>query len=120
MIQMTNINTYVGERIRFYRKAKKLTQAQLGEMVELPQPYVGDIERGERNISLDTLQKFLVALHITPSQLFENYDDNKQTKELSDMLNRVQFLLESRSDKEIIVIEKVINDFFDSIDKLNN
>ncbi|WP_322922258.1 helix-turn-helix transcriptional regulator [Paenibacillus campi] len=116
---MTNINTYVGERIRFYRKAQHLTQAQLGEMVELPQPYVGDIERGERNISLDTLQKFLVALHITPSQLFENYD-NKQTKELSDMLNRIQFLLESRSNKEIIVIEKVINDFLDSIDKLNN
>ncbi len=58
-------------------------------MVELPQPYVEDIERGERNISLDNLQKFLVALHITPSQLFENYD-NKQTKELADMLNRVQ------------------------------
>ncbi|WP_268748570.1 helix-turn-helix domain-containing protein [Paenibacillus wulumuqiensis] len=75
--------------MRFYRKAKNLTQAQLGEMVELPQPYVEDIERGERNISLDNLQKFLVALHITPSQLFENYD-NKQTKELADMLNRVQ------------------------------
>ncbi|MDN4618115.1 hypothetical protein QCD85_08400 [Paenibacillus sp. PsM32] len=72
------------------------------------------IERGERNISLDTLQKFLV-LHITPSHLFENYD-NKQTKELADMLNRDQFLLESR--KEITVIEKMISNLLESIDEL--
>lgn len=74
------------------------------------------IEREERNISLDTLQKFLV-LHITPSHLFENYD-NKQTKELADMLNRGQFLLESRSNKEIAVIEKMINNLLESIDEL--
>lgn len=74
------------------------------------------IERGERNISLDTLQKFLV-LHITPSHLFENYD-NKQTKELADMLNLVQFLLESRFNKEIAVIEKMISNLLESIDKL--
>ncbi|MGV7116659.1 hypothetical protein [Paenibacillus kyungheensis] len=74
------------------------------------------IERGERKISLDTLQKFLV-LYITPSKLFENYD-NKQTKELADMLNLVQFLLESMSNKEIAVIEKMISNLLESIDEL--
>lgn len=74
------------------------------------------IEPGERNISLDNLQKFLL-LHITPSQLFENYD-NKQTKELADMLNLVQFLLESRFNKEIAVIEKMISNLLESIDEL--
>ncbi|WP_082208348.1 helix-turn-helix domain-containing protein [Paenibacillus dauci] len=112
-----NINSYVGERIRFYRKAQNLTQAQLGEMVELPQPYVGDIERGERNISLDTLQKNLVVLNIKPLQLFKNYD-TKLSKELPDMLNRLQFLLESRSNKEIEILIKMINNLLESIDEL--
>ncbi|SYX84033.1 helix-turn-helix domain-containing protein [Paenibacillus alvei] len=32
---------------------------RLGELVELPQSYVGGIESGERNISLEIFQKIL-------------------------------------------------------------
>uniref|UniRef100_UPI00403EDEAF helix-turn-helix domain-containing protein n=1 Tax=Paenibacillus sp. FSL R5-0744 TaxID=2921656 RepID=UPI00403EDEAF len=37
--------------MRLYRKARKLTQEQLGDRLQIDQSYLGRIERGEVNIS---------------------------------------------------------------------
>lgn len=117
---MISINTYVGERIRSFRKARGLTQADLGELVELPQPYVGGIERGERNISLDTLQKLILALHISPSELFKEFNDlsNDSVLELVEIKDRINVVLSERSLSEVRVVEEFINDIFKTLDNL--
>ncbi|MBT2766019.1 helix-turn-helix transcriptional regulator [Paenibacillus sp. ISL-20] len=116
---MIKINTYVGERIRSIRKARNLTQADLGEQVDLPQPYVGGIERGERNISLDTLQKLLEALHITPAELFREYD-NLHKEETTEIIDRINQLLTSRSLDEVKIVETFIKDILSTIDRLKD
>ena len=49
------IRNNVGERIRALRKKKGLTQARLGQMVDLDRTYIVGVENGNRNISLDNL-----------------------------------------------------------------
>ncbi|MGG4205605.1 helix-turn-helix domain-containing protein [Paenibacillus jamilae] len=103
------------------RKAKGLTQAVLGEQVELPQSYIGGIEKGERNISLDTLQKLLSALHISPSELFREYDNkDANLKEIIESLDRISIELSKRSVKEVKLIESFVINILKTLDDLKN
>lgn len=60
-----------GERIKILRKAKDLTQEELGEKANLSYKFIGEIERGQTNPSFDTLAALAKALNINISQLFE-------------------------------------------------
>lgn len=67
---MTKLRNTVGERIRAIRKTKGLTQQQLAELSGLDDAYIGSVERGERNFSIDTLEKIVTALQIPATELF--------------------------------------------------
>jgi transcriptional regulator with XRE-family HTH domain len=60
----------VGKTIRQLRSAKGWTQEELAEKAGLHPTYIGGIERGERNVSLDNLIKLARALREHPSALF--------------------------------------------------
>ena len=55
----------LGTRIREERKRLNLTQAQLAEVVEISDTYMGAIERGERSLTLDTLVRLVNRLGVT-------------------------------------------------------
>jgi transcriptional regulator with XRE-family HTH domain len=67
---MSDLRKSVGNRIRDIRKAKGLTQQQLAEQSNLDDAYIGAVERGERNFSIDTLEKIVNALEIQSMELF--------------------------------------------------
>jgi len=67
---MDNIRVLVGERIRNLRKERGWSQEELGETADLHHTYVGAVERGEKNASLDTLDKIADALGIEMVDLF--------------------------------------------------
>lgn len=48
--------------LRKARLAKGLSQEDLGELTGLHRTYVGSVERGERNISIDNMERFAEAL----------------------------------------------------------
>lgn len=43
------------------RKQAGLTQKELAEKLHTRQSYIADVERGRRNITLDTLERFAIA-----------------------------------------------------------
>ena len=59
----------LGNTVRAERQARKLTQQELAFEAGLSLTYVGEIERGQRMISVDTLQRVAKALNLTASQL---------------------------------------------------
>ena len=67
---MDNVRVLVGERIRNLRKERGWSQEELGEKADLHHTYVGAIERGEKNASIDTLEKIAVAFNIEILDLF--------------------------------------------------
>lgn len=106
---MRRLNTRVGEQIRIYRKNRNLTQELLGERVDLPQSYIGAIERGERNISLDTLERIMDALGVKPEELFGSarFDSDGAKEKLID---KIIVSLRKRNTKELSLIYNLIND----------
>jgi len=72
---MKNIREKLGGRIRTLRKAKNLTQERLGEKADLSYKFIGEVERGQVNPSLDTLAAIAKALGVAVGDLFlENRD----------------------------------------------
>lgn len=51
-------------RLRQIRQAKGLSQEDLANRANLHRTYVGSVERGERNISIDNIERLANALEI--------------------------------------------------------
>jgi transcriptional regulator with XRE-family HTH domain len=66
-----NINKLFGNNIRKQRLAKGISQEQLSVLTNLHRTYIGGIERGERNPSLNNILKIAKALNIPVTALFE-------------------------------------------------
>jgi transcriptional regulator with XRE-family HTH domain len=59
----------VGENIRTRRRRAHLSQEQLAEKTDLNTNYIGEIERAEKKITLETLEKVAKVLGVRISDL---------------------------------------------------
>ena len=66
-----NWESVVGDNIKSARKARGLTQEQLAEFAGLDLRYLGSIERGKGNPSVNVLGRIAQALKVKPGDLFE-------------------------------------------------
>ncbi|MDA2934831.1 helix-turn-helix domain-containing protein [Acidobacteria bacterium AH-259-D05] len=64
----------IGQRIREARKEKGISQEQLAERSNLSHTYVGRLERGEKQPSLDTLVTIAEAVQVSPVDLLMDLD----------------------------------------------
>ena len=74
VITVSEIARIVGQRIRNYRTHKGLSQEKLAELVGCHPTYIGQLERGEKNATIETVEKISSALQISLSTLFEKLD----------------------------------------------
>jgi transcriptional regulator with XRE-family HTH domain len=65
------IKLAVGATIRNLRVRAGCSQELLAEKAGLHRTYVGGVERGERNVSLENIVRIARALKVKPSQLLE-------------------------------------------------
>jgi transcriptional regulator with XRE-family HTH domain len=59
------------ENLRKARLAKKLSQEDLAELANLHRTYVGSVERAERNVSIDNIERLAIALGVSPATLLK-------------------------------------------------
>jgi transcriptional regulator with XRE-family HTH domain len=61
-----------GQRVRELRLKLGMSQESLGDASALHRTYIGSVERGERNVSLENIVRLARALHTTPSNLLKD------------------------------------------------
>lgn len=71
---MSEIAKRVGQRIRNYRTQYGISQEKLAEIAGCHPTYIGQLERGEKNATVESLEKISTALQISLSTLFEKID----------------------------------------------
>ena len=69
---MSDIAKVLGKRIRNHRTALRLSQEKLAELSGCHPTYIGQIERGEKNATVESIEKIATALNVPLSKLFEN------------------------------------------------
>ena len=62
----------LGQRIRAERTARKMTQEELADRSELSKGFISQLERGEKSLTIASLEKIVEGLGISFSDLFEN------------------------------------------------
>jgi transcriptional regulator with XRE-family HTH domain len=58
-----------GKRVRELRKAEGFSQESFAAECDLDRTYMGGVERGERNLGLENVEKIATALEITIEEL---------------------------------------------------
>lgn len=62
----------LASNLRRLRKAKGLSQDALAFEAGINRTYVGAVERGERNVSLDNIVRLAAAVGVSPAELLQN------------------------------------------------
>jgi transcriptional regulator with XRE-family HTH domain len=70
-VSENDINVIAGKNIRAVREKMGLSQDAFADVCQVHRTYIGSVERGERNITLNTLALIARAAHTTPIELLK-------------------------------------------------
>jgi transcriptional regulator with XRE-family HTH domain len=115
---MSDFLRLVGEQLMMIRKAKRLSQEELAEKCGIRNTRISDIERGQTNTSLKTLEKIMNALDIAPSELF-NFQKLQSVEDIEDKKLMVEIhktMLMERAIDEVKYVVGSAKDFLDAMD----
>ena len=59
-----HVRKFLGQRLRTLRKWRKLSQEALGQRARLSGKFIGEVERGEKSISVDSLYRVATSLRV--------------------------------------------------------
>ena len=69
---VSEIHKKFGMRVKKLRKEKDMSQEELAFQIGVDRSYMGFVERGERNPTLDKIVKIANSLNISLSELFKS------------------------------------------------
>jgi len=101
---MAETKISLGKRIRTLRRINDLSQEELAEKANISGKYVGEIERGQANITIDILGKISTALDVEISELFDfQHEINRQ-----ELIPQIHTLLKDADDPNLQTIFRII------------
>ncbi|MNE73316.1 HTH-type transcriptional regulator SinR [compost metagenome] len=100
----------VGARIRTLRKKRGLSQESLGEKGGFHFSYIGQIERGEKNVSLINLAKIANALEVNVAQLFSYVHEYSELTEADAEVKEVVMMLREGNLEKVRVAKNVVRE----------
>jgi transcriptional regulator with XRE-family HTH domain len=70
-----DLQRIVGRNLRAYRLARGLSQEAFADVLGVHRTYMGGIERGERNLTLKSVEKIAAQIDLEPLSLLQASDD---------------------------------------------
>jgi len=104
--------TQLGKRIREERKKIGLTQSKLAEDIDISDAYMGQIERGERSLTLNTLVRLVNRLGISIDYLLKDYVDNADEV----IINQFRQIIDNQNLKRKQIALDVLKTIFSHLD----
>lgn len=111
---MSNIAKALGQRMRNQRIKLGLSQEKLAEKAGVHPTYIGQLERGEKNVSVENVEKISKALNVSLSTLFELLGGDDSVS--NDVPLKCYEFISSKSSEE----QQKLYDLLIEIDKYKN
>lgn len=83
-----HVRKFLGQRLRALRKERGLSQERLGALSGLSGKFIGEVERGEKSISVDSLYHVAVALGV-PLRVLTDVQGGRRTTAPSEDAERI-------------------------------
>lgn len=108
---MGDIAKIVGERIKNRRLRLGWTQEELAEKAALHNTYIGQLERGEKNATLESIEKVATGLGVTFEELFEKIipGENSATSIAAQCYELVDALSPESQRLVLEILQKIMN-----------
>jgi transcriptional regulator with XRE-family HTH domain len=106
-----NPKVLLGRRIRFLRNAKGWTQQELGARADVNYKFLGDVERGNQNPSLEVLSKIADALEVKILELFRFEHEVLSRKELETEIKAILKGMPDESLRQVLMIFRAVYPF---------
>ncbi|MBO4546284.1 MAG: helix-turn-helix transcriptional regulator [Treponema sp.] len=103
IIKAMNVKEIFGNNIHTYRKAKKWSQEQLAEKVDISIKHLSTLETGKVFASAELIDKIAKALGVSVSALF--YTVQEKSFDSSDF-HRIEKIIEEESQKAFLEIKQ--------------
>ncbi len=110
---MSDLAKIIGQRIRNYRTEQNLSQEKLAEFSGCHPTYIGQVERGEKNATLESIEKISSALNISLSTLFEKIGNENCNESIP--LKCYEFVASKSKEEQEMLYQMILN-----IDKYKN
>ena len=104
---MKFVHAEIGTRIRQYRNRLGLSQEKLALNAGLTVSFLGDIERGLKKPTVESLEKLLVALDVSFCDFFDYETEIRPLKDCT-ALEKLTFELKNRPNDEVEMIYTVV------------
>ena len=78
-MQFNQDNIDIGERLRGIREGMQMTREEFSEKIDITDSFLGQIERGERSLSVKTLKKVIKYTGVSADYLLFGKDTNNET-----------------------------------------
>jgi transcriptional regulator with XRE-family HTH domain len=102
---MEDTKILLGKRVRSLRRQKDYSQEQLAEKAAISGKYIGEVERGQANISMDVLDSISKALDLNVSELL----DFEHESDRGELISKLTKLLNDADDKSLRTIFRIVN-----------
>jgi transcriptional regulator with XRE-family HTH domain len=102
---MSQILAKLGNRIKVLRKMQGLSQEKLATKAKLHYTYIGAVERGERNLSLQSIEKIAKGLNVSIAELF-SFSEKPSTE--AGLREEIANLLRNKDVKALERVLKVL------------
>jgi transcriptional regulator with XRE-family HTH domain len=104
----------IGARMRELRKDQDLTQEDIAEKADLNPNYYGRIERGEINVTIETLSKIAQALKVQISTFFVFEEPRAKPESEKEIRSKLKRLVDKKKPEELQTLSAIAQVLFTS------
>jgi transcriptional regulator with XRE-family HTH domain len=101
----------IADRLLILRRAKKLSQSELGDIVDVTRETIGKYERGDNSPSLDTACKIADVLGVSLDYLAGTGKKASHNSELLDLVDELEQLPPDMRKNLLFFVNAVIRDY---------
>ncbi len=103
-----DLNSSISQKIKKYRLLNNMTQEQLAEQLSLDAQYYSQLERGERNFTIEKIAALCSIFHIDIEKIIDIKPDTSVNTD--ETLTKIYSQLKSLNYKQLVLIEKFITE----------